>query len=133
MDGNDLASSGFATWRPFALNLKSNLLPAMPLTFGVYVIRSKKLLKGLRGDSDIVYIGSATNQRGLRGRIGQFFSPGPTQPTNKRIQARIGGQDHYDIAWVENETIGQARSLESDLLDKYLSEHDELPPENRKR
>ncbi len=80
--------------------------------------------------SDILYIGCATYATGLRGRISQYFSPGPTQSTNKRILALVRNSPDYYISWVETETKGQAKSLEQDLLDRYIADHGERPPEN---
>lgn len=133
MTSEDLSSAGFSDWLPFNCRTKKELLRSVPKTFGVYVIRRDKPFSRVRGTSDILYIGSAANQQGLHGRTGQYFSPGPTQWTNKRILALVGDSTNFQIAWLEAETIAKAKSLEQELLELYLGEHGELPPENLRR
>ena len=130
MDSQQLRALGFMTWQAFHPDHKRQLASCLPSCFGVYVIRRGTTVQRGRGMSDILYIGCATYATGLRGRISQYFSPGPTQSTNKRILALVRNSPDYYISWVETETKGQAKSLEQDLLDRYIADHGERPPEN---
>lgn len=133
MDSAVLSQMGFSEWRPFNRQNKKELVSAVPQSVGVYAIRRDSPFTPLRGSSDILYVGSATNQKGLRGRISQYFSPGPTQWTNKRILALVSDSTSYQISWILTETIARAKALEQELLEEYLGEHGELPPENLRR
>jgi hypothetical protein len=79
-----------------------------------------------------VYIGSACNQNGLRGRISQYFSPGPTPITNRRILALIGESADYEIGWLAVAVKSRAVGLEQELLERYFTDHGERPPQNLK-
>ena len=115
---------GISEWRPFD---KENLKSA-PGQHGIYIFRmaQAKRFGRLKGTSDILYIGSTKGSRGLRGRLQQYFSPGPTQWTNKRIRA-MTKKYNMEIAWCP---YAEAGNLELQLLRRYFEEHDELPPLN---
>ena len=132
MTTEDLKAKGFVSWSKFNSVRKAELLLRLPRKFGVYVIRANKPVKRARGESDIVYFGSACNQNGLRGRINQYFSPGPTQPTNKRIIALVGESDDYEIGWFQVPAKSDAVALEQRLLERYIADHGERPPQNLK-
>jgi hypothetical protein len=117
---------------PFNRLGKAELLRKVPSQFGVYVVRATKAVKRIRGESDIVYIGSACNQNGLRGRISQYFSPGPTQITNKRILALIEESADYEIGWRPVAAKSRVVELEQELLERYFTDHGERPPQNFK-
>jgi len=112
--------------------LKVELLRKVPSEFGVYVVRATDELKRIRGESDIVYIGSAGNQNGLRGGISQYFSPGPTQITNRRILALIGASADYEIGWLAVAAKSRAVGLEQELLERYFTDYGERSPQNLK-
>jgi excinuclease UvrABC nuclease subunit len=133
LKSHDLTRAGFCNWRAFNPRGRKELLRDAPKSFGVYAIRRDTDFSRIRSASDIVYIGSATNQDGLWRRIGQFFSPGHLQSTNKRILALIGETVNYQIAWLLTDTKAKAKALESELLEHYEQEHGELPPENKRR
>jgi len=82
MNSNDLGNRGFGTWQPFSLAAQQALLRALPASFGVYSMRVSGPAPMLRGSSDLAYIGKATNQNGVRGRIRQYFHPGWKQSAN---------------------------------------------------
>jgi hypothetical protein len=86
----------------------------------------------IRGESDIIYVGSACNQNGLKGRLRQYFSPGPTQFTNIRIMALVGDSEEYDVGWCKVAAKSDAVWLEQSLLERYFEHHSEKPPENKK-
>lgn len=78
----------------------------------------------LRGDSDVLYIGSSESS--LKQRLRFYLHPGPTQITNIRINAML---DLYnvEVTWM---TTDQPQIKESELLQEYFYDHDELPPFN---
>src|SRR5690242_1787748 len=70
---------------------------------------------------------------GLRGRINQYYSPGPPQPTNKRIIALVGESYGYEIGWVEVPAKFDAVALEQRLLERYAAlDCGDRPPQNLK-
>ena len=133
MNSEDLSKTGFSEWQPFNRQTKKELLRSVPKSFGIYAIRRDRPFSRVRGASDILYIGSAANQKGLRGRIRQYFSPGPTQWTNKRILALVADASNYQISWLQTDSIAKAKALEQELFDRYEQEHGDLPPENLRR
>jgi hypothetical protein len=83
----------------------------------------------VRGSSDILYVGKATNRDGLRMRLRQYFHPGPTQTTNKRLLARCGDSEDYEVAYGTTPDAATAAMLEKRLLE-FRAEHGQYPPEN---
>jgi excinuclease UvrABC nuclease subunit len=132
MRSADLATDGFGGWSRFNLQEERNLSRTLPASYGVYAIRNRNDYQRLRGQSDIYYIGCATNAKGLRNRINQMFHPGPTQSTNKRILKELNKTSTLEISYFETSTA-MARMLEAALLERYESDHGELPPGNRRR
>lgn len=132
MTTSDLQKEGFVAWMAFNGSEKAELLRKVPSQFGVYVVRATKAVKRIRGESDVVYIGSACNQNGLRGRISQYFSPGPTQITNRRILGLVGESADYEIGWLAVAAKSRAVGLEQELLERYFTDHGERPPQNFK-
>lgn len=133
MNSEDLSKMDFSEWRVFNRRTKKELLRAAPQSVGVYAIRRDTSFSQARGASDILYVSSAANQKGLYGRIGQYLSPGPTQWTNKRILALVAEMIIFEISWLVTDTIANSKALEQELLELYLHEHGELPPENMRR
>ncbi len=136
MKSNELSKKGFVNWQPF----KQDILNLAPKECGVYVIRltSGRLCGRLKGESDILYIGSTTSKSGLKHRLrGYFSSSKANSTTNTRINSFINKYD-MEISW---HTMGlvtassykhkKAVTLEADLLFQYSEEHDELPPFNQ--
>jgi len=124
MNSNELELSNNVAWHPF--NLEQVL--EIPSGNGVYVMRLSggRCFGRLKGNSDILYIGSSTCKGGLKQRISHYLHPGPTQWTNLRINSYLP-KYQMEIAWfVCNEPI----NLENRLLRRYLDDHDELPPFN---
>ena len=89
MRSTDLAKDGFAGWSQFNRREEKTLLRNLPANSTAYAIRNGTDYQRLRGQSDIYYIGCATNANGLRFRVYQMFHPGPTQTTNKQILKEI--------------------------------------------
>ena len=119
-----LGRTGFSRWYLFNEKVVQNA----PKQRGVYVFRKagSKRFGRLQGQSDVMYIGSTEAKGGLKQRLGQYLHPGPTQWTNKRIK-KISKKHQMEIAWCPCDEPG---NLEHQLLQKYLKEHDELPPLN---
>jgi hypothetical protein len=115
---------GFSGWYPF----NEESMQSVPKQHGIYVFRMAQgeCFKRLKGESDILYIGSTEGKHGLRGRLQQYLRPGPTQLTNKRIHAKAKKYG-MEIAWCP---CDEASNLELQLLHQYLEDHDELPPLN---
>ena len=131
MDSCDLTQFGFIAWQAIDATNEKALLVTLPEKFGVYVIRRVQPIGRFQGESDIAYIGKATNAGGLRRRIYQYFHPGPTQTTNQRILAMIAHSNAFQLSNVICETAEEATALEHRLLSQYDSDHLELPPLNR--
>ena len=132
MNSMDLRTEGLVDWHPFSPPHEPRLKKILPVRIGLYSIRRKRPICRLVGQSDIAYIGSATNQRGLRGRISQYFHPGRTQRTNQRILNVIEASQDFELAFTECEGAERAKALERRLLARHDEEHSELPPLNRK-
>jgi hypothetical protein len=117
--------TGLDNWQPFT---RENVKKA-PREKGVYVIRqaSGKSFGRLHGKSDIFYIGSTTSLGGLRQRLMQYFHPGSTPLTNRRIHEFLM-KYAMEVAWCSTD---KPKDIEYDLLWKFFNEHDELPPFNR--
>ena len=126
MDSSELSLllKGISDWRPFT-EYTIRQAPTQP---GVYVIRMTggQRFGRLRGESDILYIGSTEAKRGLRQRLRQYLHPGPTQWTNKRVN-QLAKKYEMEVAWYPCDEAG---NLEHQLLRRYLEQHDELPPLN---
>jgi excinuclease UvrABC nuclease subunit len=132
MRSSDLWQSGFRTWLSFNRSGERSLISALPVKPGVYVVRFCRDYQRKMGSSDVLYVGSATNSQGLRKRLYQYFHPGPTQRTNKRILAIVADCPDFEIAFVETSSIPEAKMLEATLLERYEADLGELPPENKR-
>jgi hypothetical protein len=133
MTSSELVAHGFERWFPFNPHVKDELLINTPRLPGVYVIRRNSLYERKRGSSDLTYVGAACNRQGLNMRLRQYFHPGPTQSTNKRILALISAAAEFEIAFVPVATPARAKALEAGILEQYEAEHGALPPENLRR
>jgi excinuclease UvrABC nuclease subunit len=132
MNSVDLSAAGFSEWYTFSRATEKSLLRHAPSSPGAYVLRRRQSYPRRIGASDITYIGSAANADGLRGRLRQYFHPGPTQSTNKRILELCGESDQYEVAFTISDSRARAKAVEANLLEHYVAEHGELPPENRR-
>jgi hypothetical protein len=131
MDSTCLPSLGVSSWMPLVCTTERIVLAGLPTTRGVYVIVLPTPEQRRRGASDIAYIGRATNRNGLQGRIRQYYHPGPTQSTNQAMKQRLYAEGcALRLGFVVSDS---ATRLESDLLERFEAEHDELPPFNKQR
>ena len=111
-------------WMPF----DEHAAAKSGLARGVYVIRIADGLKvgRLRGESDIVYIGSGSIGTRLRAHAGlrtDFKDKG-------WLLSWIGFEKRLQVCFFE---CAEPGLLEGDLLVEYLSAHQELPPANWRR
>jgi hypothetical protein len=115
---------GISKWHPF----NKETVKDAPVQHGIYIFRiaQSKRFGRLKGESDILYIGSTKCNRGLRGRLEQYFTPAHSQLTNIRIHAMAKKYD-MEVAWYP---YTEAGNLEHQLLRRYIGDHDELPPLN---
>jgi len=132
MDSNSLSRKGFERWQSFNLKAEATLSGGLPMFSGVYVIKNDVSFGRFVGESDIVYIGSASGEKGLRGTILQYFNPGPAQDTNKRINGILHLHPGLKLSYILIPSADEANALESSLLNEYDRQHGELPPANRK-
>ena len=111
----------FSDWYPLAH-------PRAPPQKGAYIIRKAggKAFGRLRGKSDILYIGKSEGKGGLKRRLSFYLRPGKTQWTSRRIH-EMSKKYEMEIAWCPS---SEPKNLEHKLLNKYLLDHDELPPLN---
>ena len=132
MDSNTLSRKGVERWQGFNLKAEATLSSGLPTFHGVYVITNDISFGRFVGESDIVFIGAASGENGLRGRILEYFNPGPTQSTNKRINGILHLRSGLKISYVLKPSADDANALVSSLLNEYDKQHGELPPANRK-
>lgn len=101
----------------------------IPKQSGVYTIFHEKILTHIIGESDIVYIGKSDED--LQKRLKEYFNPGPSQETNKKINRflRIKGKKWILVIPVVNKA--EARDFENELLKKFRNDHLTLPPLNK--
>jgi hypothetical protein len=131
MDSESLKALGFGGWLAFNKVNSAVLVAGAPTMTGVYAIRCRTAFARVSGVSNILYVGAAGSQDGLRMRFKQYFKPGPTQATNKRLLARCGDNADHEISYVVCESRQAAYELEAAILKQYVLAHHELPPENR--
>ena len=62
----------------------------------------------------------------------KYYSPGPSQLTNRRIMALVAESEAYEIGWCEVVAKSDAVGLEQRLLERYFEQHGERPPQNMK-
>ena len=111
----------FSRWVPF-----DDILDYADEKAGVYEIRMKDGRKfgRVRGESDIVYIGSTT--KSFKSRFSGYMKPNRTQKTNKHVKW-FSTKYEIEVAFLP---IEKPRFYESLLIDTYIADHDELPPLN---
>jgi len=117
----------FTAWQPWATSFEQ--FPSQP---GLYVFRHKNQFGRLKGETDILYIGSCKST--LRQRLKFYIKPGPTQFTSQRLHQFLNMEDYHnvEIAWSIHPE-DSVRRIENELLDLFVQEHHELPPWNRQR
>jgi hypothetical protein len=87
-------------------------------------------VRRLKGESDIVYIGTSLGS--LRKRLAQHLIAREDQTgLGIRIARVLQEVGPLEIGWVACSDSHKARWLESELLSIYWDDHVELPPLNR--
>ena len=112
---------GFDKWMPF-----DRALDYADEKVGVYEIRMKggRKFGRVKGESDIVYIGSTT--KSFKSRFRGYMKPGKSQKTNQHVKW-FSTKCGLEVAFLP---IEKPKFYESLLIDTYLADHDELPPLN---
>ncbi len=126
MDSHTLHPYGFKKWYKLTDIRSGKIVP--PSKPGVYVLRLEHSFGRLKGESDILYIGSTDN---IQHRIIENYLGGRGGKTTQRIYYYIFRRKYLEsieISWVISNCPKQ---LEKELLKKYEEEHHELPPWNR--
>jgi excinuclease UvrABC nuclease subunit len=120
MDSASIQTRGVGSWMAFTSDTEPTVLANLPSAMGVYVILLGKHAICRLGASDIAYIGKATNRGGLRGRVRQYFHPGPTQSTNIAMRSRLNALGcALRIGFTVSDSGPAARRLEADLLNCF--------------
>lgn len=133
MEKRELEAIGFVGWEPFSLQNEKQLLQSLPAVFAVYSIVFTERCARENSCSDIAYIGKATNQKGLRHRIRQYFHPGHSNRTNIRLKEHMKSNLLMSLGYLVCQSSEQASHIESDLLLRYEKEHKELPLFNKRK
>jgi len=126
MDSHSLLQYGFKDWYKLVDVMLGKAV--LPSTSGVYVLRLKHHFGRLRGESDILYIGSTND---IQHRIIENFLKGKGGETTQRIHDYLfskGYLESVEISWVIRDDY---EDLEKKLLKEYEDQHHELPPWNR--
>jgi hypothetical protein len=109
----------------------ARILQDVPHRAGVYVFRlaEGRSNQRLKAESDIIYIGCATNcQDRLRSHLNVRTIERNTAYYLRRVEQEIGP---LEISCRTFETQDKARNLERSLLAKFAEDHIEFPPLNR--
>jgi hypothetical protein len=111
----------FTEWVPF-----DRALDYADEKTGIYEIRMKdgKKFGRVRGESDIVYIGSTT--KSFKSRFRGYMKPDRSQKTNQHVKW-FSTKYELEVAFLP---IEKPKFYESLLIDAYIADHDELPPLN---
>lgn len=124
---NSYEDERFSQWEPWPSGI--DRAPDRP---GVYMFRlaSGKVIGRLKGESDIVYIGTTTRGKGtVRKRLNSHRNAAyEERHAFYRIVLEIGP---LQVAWIEAPNHKEALLRESDLLARYAKDHIEFPPVNR--
>lgn len=137
MDSIAIKDLRHATWHPFNMGVKKELMESVPHLPGVYVIRSKQHFSRLMGETDIAYIGRATvgkgnsRRKGLNRRINGYLHTTEHRRTSYRVMTWVEKLGDFEIAFIICNNNNEAIDMEISLLKDFEKEHAELPPFNR--
>ena len=126
MNSKDLKIYGFEVWMP----LDEQMIKSLPPEHGVYVMRLNRVFGRLKGESDILYVGSTDD---LHQRIVNNYWRGRGGETTKRIRNYLFSKNYLsqvEVSWV---VCQSPKNLEAKILERYENEHHELPPWNRQK
>jgi hypothetical protein len=132
MNSSDL--SGFSVWYQWPRDVISNA----PSTPGVYVFKlaGGESLCRLKGKSDIVYIGRTKKGKVRTGSVQRRLKQHLRTREDKidigyRIERVLKEIGRLEVAWRSFDADADAQSHEAELLERYDTDHIELPPLNR--
>lgn len=132
MNSGDL--SDFSTWHPWS----SAIIQNAPATPGVYVFRFSggQPIRRLKGESNIVYIGSTKKGKARSGSVQRRLKQHLRTREGKidigyRIERVLKEIGRLEVAWRSFDTDADAQWHEAELLERYETDHIELPPLNR--
>ena len=130
MNSQQLARVGFKQWHTSSLTSEISLLSSLPSNkVGIYIVRFAAPQALRLGQSDLAYIGKATNSGGLKQRVRQYYHPGHRNATSLRLQANI--QSHQvELAHICLTTADRSAVVEAALLHGFREQHGQLPPWN---
>ncbi len=126
MDSDTLCKYGFKNWYRLRDISSGEITP--PSESGVYVLRLNRSFGRLKGESDILYIGSTSD---IYQRIVENYLEGRGGKTTQRIRYYIFDREYLELIEISWVTSINPKQLEEELLKKYEEEHHELPPWNR--
>jgi hypothetical protein len=122
----------FRKWKNWA-----ELEPRFDGINGVYAFRLKSEFGRLKGVSQVLYIGSCSQNAEVNRRPGLWHRlRNYTQKNDgasrrlKAVEGAFGGKSHLEYSYVPCDS---PREVEKALLDGYSEKHLELPPLNRSR
>ncbi|MDA8054347.1 MAG: GIY-YIG nuclease family protein [Thermoplasmatales archaeon] len=101
-----------------------------PENAGVYFLRLRmgRSFSRIKGETDIVYIGSSGN---LKKRLRQYAHPGRSQWTNLKVNWFVKNYGHdSEFYWREYKNKDESETEEWKLLRNYEKDHHEKPPLN---
>lgn len=114
----------FSDWMLFT----KELVPNLPTDKGSYVFRTAggNSISRVKGESDILYIGSAAKKHDIRNRLGFYFNPSKKSSTGNRINSYLW-KNQMEVSYIIETQPGD---VEQKLIHQYQNEHSELPPFN---
>lgn len=114
----------FSDWVLFS----KDLVPNLPNDKGSYVFRTVggNCISRVKGESDILYIGSTVRMLGMRKRLRLFFNPSKKSSTDNRINSYLW-KNQMELSYIIE---AQPGDIEHQLLNQYQNEHFEVPPLN---
>lgn len=125
----------FQEWVPLAEIEKNHKLLEKAKFAGTYIFRKLggEKFGRLRGESDIIYIGSTGVRKGSSQTIydrvyGDFILLSKPGRVTQRIHKLLMERNYLnkaEVAWCD-------KNIEAELLERYEADHDELPPWNRR-
>jgi hypothetical protein len=134
----DLKKYDFKDWITIGTDYNANkeLVLQLPKRKGVYIIRAKKPIGRLQGESNIIYIGQGVIRHRIQALLRQYLPPPYSNYKNKHT-ARKAFERLMSKSELELElgylTSENSKGLEKLLLQAYIEQHIEPPPLNNTR
>jgi len=126
MNSITLLNLGFCEWKSL-----ENAIKSAPENKGVYAFRSSTSIPLTIGLSDIMYIGRAqSDSKGshtIKHSLREYKHPGHSQKTKIRVGQKALAE-RWQVSWM---LADAPKQMECDLLQRFVCEHGEKPPENK--